>query len=648
MARKLKERGVFIGHTACPKCGSSDAGALYKHDDGSHSFSCFASGCNHSVVNASPDKFELVDEASYNNGEKKDITNRIYRGMDKQYVDENLDALDLTDRKISAKILEMYGVKVDIDDEGKISEHFYPTYKEKDGKVDHVGYRVRHKFPMDYKKESLRGVMKDFRGGVGDISGNLAMFGQWLKPEGAGKRLFIFGGEIDAMTAAYIINQKVAPERRKNYLCVSVPSGENIKGIKNNYQWVSSFDEIFLCFDNDEAGHKTQMEAAGILPVQKVRLFQLPEGIKDVNDWWKNNYRDKAVRQKTIDAFMQRVYDAPTYCPAGILNFSDGFERMKNRNQVQLIPFPDSLGDLNKMTYGGYGLGEITTIVAPSSVGKSAVTREMVYKAWTDTDLNIGIIPLEDTYEELMEMLCAVHLSEQINEIPFDQRDWDKIAKAHAELSKGRRINIVDHQGAIDQDNLLEFIDYLINALGCKLIMIDPVSLAVSGADTDVDEVLSEILKRCKRHGVAFVDVCHVRKNAGNQKANSEGGEISEEDIKGTGAFFQISMNNILLMRNKVDPDPVKKNLTKIKMSKCRRHGKSTGIAGYAWYNGDTGRLHKAGGYNCDLDRAAENIRMQFGLDEEGTDTNPGIYHDNDGVILDERYPQHNDDFVTA
>ena len=69
-------------------------------------------------------------------------------------------------------------------------------------------------------------------------------------------------------------------------------------------------------------------------------------------------------------------------------------------------------------------------------------------------------------------------------------------------------------------------------------------------------------------------------------------------------------------MRNKVDPDPVKKNLTKIKLTKCRRHGKSTGIAGHTWYNPETGRLIKAAGCGVDIDGAAENIRQQYGIGE--------------------------------
>lgn len=626
--RPLKERGVFQGHCACPnpKCNSSDAGALYKHEDGSHSFTCFS--CGHSKPNVDKDTLSMVDEGTY---ERTEMKNRIFRGMDLEDVRENLEAMDLNDRKISAKVLEQLGIKCDVDENGDINAHFYPTYKENaEGKLEHVGYRVRHKFPDDYRKPELAGKMKDFSGGVGDINGQLAMFGSWLYPEG-GKRLFIWEGEIDCATAIYLTKFAIEPARRKNYAHVSVPTGANMKAIRENFRYITSFDEIFLCFDNDEKGRKAQIEAASILPVQKVKLFQLPEGYKDVNELWVKNYKQKDM---VVSRFKQCIFDAVNYCPAGVKNFADGFDAMKNRGQIPLIPFPESFGDLNELTYGGYGLGEITTIAAPSSVGKSAYVREMIYKAWTDTDFNIGVIPCEDTYEELMEMLCSVELNYQISEIPYDVRNWDEIKAAHEKLSAGRRIHIIDHQGAIDQDNLLEFVDYLVNALNCKAIFLDPITLALSRGDTDEEEVLSELLKRCKRHQFAQVNVCHVRKNAGSQKANSEGADIAEEDIKGTGAYFQISMNNILITRNKVDPDPVKKNLTKIKLSKCRRHGKSTGIAGFAWYNPETGRLVKAVGKGGDIDNAAENIRNQFGLAEPEYDEG---YAGQEGFEVDDK-----------
>lgn len=397
-------------------------------------------------------------------------------------------------------------------------------------------------------------------------------------------------GNCDAMTGYQM--SKMKTKNKQPYAFVSMPSGANVKGIRDNIRYINSFDEIYLCLDMDDAGNKLLEEALKILPVSKVRIMKVPKGFKDLNELWTHE-DSKAWRDIALNAFWDAIWNSEKYCPAGVRSFSEGFEAMRNRDNVTKIPFPSSFGDLNELTYGGYAKGEITTIAAPSSVGKSIFTREMTYTAWSETEEKIGIIPLEDSYEEMMEMLCGVHLSEQINEIPYDKRDWDKIKKAHTELSEGNRIHIIDHQGAIDQDNLLEFIDFLVCGLGCGIVILDPITLALSKQETDEEEVLSEILRRVKRYKYAHVNVCHVRKNAGSSKANSEGGEISEEDIKGSGAYFQISMNNILLMRNKVHPNPIIKNTTKIKLSKCRRHGKSTGIAGYAYYNGETGRLER-------------------------------------------------------
>lgn len=611
MAKKLKEAGTYIGHTGCPECGSSDAGSVYKHDDGSYSMTCFS--CKKGFPEWNYEEDKMVTHYT-GEGDKK---NRTFLGRDMDAVKTELCAMSLKDRKIPESTLKDFGALCDIDDDGEVCAHYYPVWKheiedDETSPIVHTGYRIRHKFPDDYKKPELRGKMKDFSGGVGDISGKLCMYGQWLMPEGGGKRLIIVGGEVDAKTGHYMIKMSIEKARQKNYLVVSVPSGENIRGIKDNWKWITSFEEIILAFDNDDVGQKLTKETLKILPIEKVRIFHYPEGVKDLNQWWTENYKD---RKNVLVDFKSRIYNAESYCPAGVKNFADGFEAMKNRGLVQLIPFPSSMGDLNVATYGGMGLGEITTVIAPSSVGKSAFTREMAYTAWNETEYHIGIIPVEDTYEELMEMFCAIHLNKQINEIPYDERDWDEIKKAHAELSEGRRIHIVDHQGAINKDNLLEFIDYLVNVVGCKLIICDPITLALSGADTDEEEVLSEILRRVKRYKYAHVNVCHVRKNQGGQKANSEGGDIAEEDIKGTGAYFQISMNNIILTRNKVDPDPVKKNLTRIKLSKCRRHGKSTGVVGYTWYNGDTGRLERAGGRGDDIDKAAENIRLTHNME---------------------------------
>lgn len=597
--RKLKERGTRLPDKyPCidvENCGSSDAMSVYEHDDGTYSCHCFACHSQHLPKSAwlNIDLTTMTPVEPWGEDYDEDAEEEVEVAMGDftvQEVIEDFEAASLSDRKLSKSTLEEYGCRVSYDDDGVINRHFYPAYDEGRQK----GFRIRGRFEEYHKevkkKPHLLGKLKNFSGRVGEVNGHLDMFGSWLFTPEKHKRLFITEGEIDAMTGYQM--SKMKTKNKQPYAFVSMPSGANVKGIRDNIRYINSFDEIYLCFDMDDAGNKLLEEALKILPVSKVRIMKVPKGFKDLNELWTHE-DSKAWRDIALNAFWDAIWNSEKYCPAGVRSFSEGFEAMRNRDNVTKIPFPSSFGDLNELTYGGYAKGEITTIAAPSSVGKSIFTREMTYTAWAETEEKIGIIPLEDSYEEMMEMLCGVHLSEQINEIPYDKRDWEKIKKAHTELSEGNRIHIIDHQGAIDQDNLLEFIDFLVCGLGCGIVILDPITLALSKQETDEEEVLSEILRRVKRYKYAHVNVCHVRKNAGSSKANSEGGEISEEDIKGSGAYFQISMNNILLMRNKVHPNPIIKNTTKIKLSKCRRHGKSTGIAGYAYYNGETGRLER-------------------------------------------------------
>lgn len=589
-----KTKGQFQYHTECPAegCGSSDAGAVYLHDDGSYSFTCWS--CGHAIPDYNPDTNEAAMTQS--KPKKEELTTE-WHGYTLESVRDDLAADDLRDRKLPSRILELFGVHVDVDDKGDIDKHFYPTYLLDEGTMEyhHVGYRIRSRFEEYHrevkKKPELLGKLKNFSGKIGDVGREIVMFGEWLYAKIANrKRLIIMEGEIDCMTARLILEKKA--KNIDNYCVVSMPSGANIAGIQSNFKFINSFEEIYLCMDNDEAGRKLCEAALKVLPANKVRLMKYPDSIKDLSDMWKAT-KSTEMRNAVCDAFWQMIWNAESYCPAGVRSFASGFQAMKERGQIPVIPFPESFGDLNTKTYGGFGLGEITTIAAASSVGKSAFVREMIYKAWKDTDYNIGIIPLEDSYEEMMEMLCSVHMNTQLNEIDWEERDWDAIEKAHSELSEGNRIHIIDHQGAVNAEKLLEFIDFLVMGLNCKMIVLDPVTLALSRSDTNEDEILSEILNRVKRHRYAHINVCHVRKNGGGQKANSEGAEISEEDIKGSGAYFQISMNNILLSRNKLHENAIIKNTTMIKLSKCRRHGKSTGLAGFTYYNGETGRLEK-------------------------------------------------------
>lgn len=597
MAKAHKEPGLFQGHCSCPDCGSSDAGALYLHNDGSYSLTCFSGKCDYSALDVDPNTLKVLP------GSGGRVINMEEERLKMDDMQENLVALDIFSRKVKSEWYKRFGVLMDTDEQGDVSVIYYPTYRDE----NLVGYRNRKKFQswmsdVD-KKPELLGKMKCFYGGVGDIKAGIEMFGQWLWAPG-GKRLVITCGEEDAVVTLGML--RMATKHGNGYPVVSVPSGETVAGIKPNLKWIASFEEIYIIADQDEAGRKFEEDLCKLLPVGKVRKVRLPKGHKDPSDLWTKAMTAKQ-REGAAKCIYNALFSAEKYSPAGVKSLSEGWASYINRGTEVMIRFPDAFGDLNHKTGGGYALGEIVNIIAASSTGKSSIVKEMLEEALQSTPYNIGVVSLEEGIDEYIEGQLSIRMSEQLNEVPDDQRDRKKEWEAFNELcyyvpeehrpddydpkNRVERIHYIDHQGSCTGEELLEKIDFLINGLDCKIIVVDPVTLAFSGRDTDEDEMASEIVKRVKRHKVAWINVHHVRKNSSGTKANSEGADLTEEDIKGTGAWFQTGMINLIFTRDKVHENPIIRNTMKGKMSKCRRHGKNTGIFGYVWYDGEDGRL---------------------------------------------------------
>jgi archaellum biogenesis ATPase FlaH len=592
---KQKEKGIFMGHCACPleikkgvPCGSSDAGSFYLHEDGSYSYSCFA--CHGSAQDFDPETASMVDSS------KKREINWEEEQEKLEYVRDDLIPVDNPDRRLRADVYEHYGCRMETASDGvKIEAIYYPSYR--DG--EHKGYRNRKRFQSWHKQvkkdPSKMGVLKDFTGGIGDTQKGIAMFGQWLFPAG-GKRVIINCGEEDALTVWKLTEMSTKFEG--GYPSISCPSGENIAWVKPHLKYLGSFSEIYIIADQDKAGEKFEEDLCKLLPVGKVRLVRLPKGYKDPS-----SMVQQIGTKKAAAILWRAIWDAQKYSPAGIMSLSEGWGQYTKRGQETLIRFPDSFGELNGRTHGGYALGEIINIIAASSTGKSGIVKEMIYSALETTSYKIGVISLEETIDEFIEGFLSIHMSTQLNEIPYDQRDLESEHTAFKELihlqpgelqaeeDDSERVQFLDHQGACTGEELLEKIDFLVNGLDCKIIIVDPVTLAFSGSDTDEDEMASEIVKRVKRNNIAWVNVHHVRKNSNTNKANSEGADLAEEDIRGTSAWFQTANTNLIFTRNKVHDNNTVRNTTTIKMSKCRRHGKNTGKAGYIYYNGDNGRM---------------------------------------------------------
>jgi len=549
-----------------PKCNSSDAAEYYQKDyKGEDVIDGFCFSCHGYIA---PDKadpnIEAVDPDDYEQFSTEQIEDIV-----------KLPSRGWRERKVSKTVSEFYGVKTELSDRGSVLRRYYPVYF----KDDLVAYKARNC------------VEKAFWS-VGKNKAKAKFFGQNLFPKG-GNVLIIAGGEEDAMSAYDMLSTD-----KYTTACIAPTVGESSCHVqlKHNFEYVSSFKKVIFMLDNDKAGQEATERCMKMLRPGQAYTWTPPQNGQKVDcNWFLVN--DKQAQFKKL------FFEAEKHCPAGVVSSASPkiYEAIMERAKAVKIPLPDFAEDLEDMLRGGPALGEITLLTAASSVGKTSILNAFVYDWIFKAPYKVGIISLESDLGELGENLLSVHIGKKLANLYDDEKiellsqesTLQKWQELQVKEDGEARFTILDHQSSIMDDELKQKIEYLVKVDGCKIIIIDPLTLALSGESNEgMDLFNAWYLRFVKREQIAAFNVYHVRKNSNNQKANSRGAELSEESIKGSSSAFQTAMNIWLFMRDKYHDDPVVRNTTKVVQSKARRTG-LTGLAGYWYYNSETGLFEK-------------------------------------------------------
>ena len=525
--RYERTESTFVKHGPCSSCGSSDAKAIYSD---SHTV-CFA--C---------DAYEHGDGSSVNTNKTRarplEMTGTIAA---------------IQDRRISMETCKRYGVTVESGADGSLSKHHYPYHSQEGTTV--VGTKVRNV------------ATKDFYA-TGDL-GTAGLFGQQSFASG-GKYITITEGEIDAM-AAYEMNG--------GFPAVSIRSGANsaVKDIKASLEYLETFDNVVICFDNDEAGIKAANDVLPLFSPRKAKVCTLP--LKDAGDMLKAN----KVRE-----FTKCFWDAKAFKPEGVVSLgdSDVWDKFLKRGTEEVTPLPASFGSLNAMMNGGIAAGEVTVIGALTSIGKTTMVYNLVHGMYTESAKKIGCVFLEADVGETVEKLLSVYMGTNIADVPNESRDYNLYHEKYDEMAQSDKLHILDHQGALEADELFAKMQYLVKGLDCDVIILDPLQAAVtSNENGTIDAFMDKCLKLAKNTGVSIIIVSHMRKPHAK-----DAHDVGEYDLKGSGSINQIAFNTILLSRDKMTDDDYARNCTQVQLVKCRRTGR-TGVAGWLFYESNTSRL---------------------------------------------------------
>jgi len=202
-------------------------------------------------------------------------------------------------------------------------------------------------------------------------------------------------------------------------------------------------------------------------------------------------------------------------------------------------------------------------------------------------------VALEETTKRSALALMSIYCDRPLHLEPLDPKD--PLMREAYEATVGQdQVAFYDHFGSTESDSLLAKIRYMVVGLGCNFIVLDHISIMVSGTESRdgervlLDRAMTRLASLCREVSAGLLIVCHLRKAPGNGKSFEEGACPSLGDLRGTAGISQLSDGVVALQRNQKN-DGVE-GLTTVHVLKNRFSG-VTGEAGQLIYNFKTGRL---------------------------------------------------------
>ncbi len=453
-------------------------------------------------------------------------------------------------RKLSVDVCRKYGYGLGKDSKGKVCQ--VAPYYSPEGQV---------------VAQKLRYANKDFKF-VGDTKTTM-FFGQQLFKEG-GKNLYITEGEIDALSLYQAMK----------WATVSIPNGAQgaLKSCKANLEYLESFNFVTFCFDNDKHGLKASKQCAELLTPGKAKIATFPEGFKDANDM--------LVAGKLKELIEVVAWQSKVFRPDGIINGADLAEKVLEIPQMGYpIQYPELNGKLR-----GLHKGMLAMFTAGSGIGKSTLVHEIGYELMAQ-GLKLGIISLEESVQRAAWRYMSIALNKPIHLLRNELTDEQLTQAFDTTLGQGN-IFFYDHFGSTSLDNLMNKFKYMATGLDVDFIILDHISIVVSGLDDDgderklIDKLMTKIRSLAEETGVGILAIVHLKRKDKGRSYN-DGAQVSLSDLRGSGALEQLSDFVIAMERDQQGEQP---NLATLRVLK-NRHTGVLGVADTLSYSVDTGRL---------------------------------------------------------
>lgn len=393
----------------------------------------------------------------------------------------------------------------------------------------------------------------------GDIAKG-GLFGRDKFAAGSHKYVIITEGELDAASLYQVLKVPV----------VSVQSSVTaVRDCATDSAWLQGFDRVYLAFDGDHPGLDAARSVAKLFDYNKV--FQLRFTRADRKD--ANEY----LRHGEDDELRNLFANSRRYLPEQVISSFEDFKKILEEKPKDGIPYP-----FPTLTYMTYGIrqGETVLITAQEGVGKTEVMHAIEHKILKETpdEVGVGAIFLEEPKRRHLQAIAGLEMGKPVHLPDLEIGDGEVVSALQKVVRKDERLHVYSHFGSDDPDVLLDTIRFLVVGRGCLFILLDHITMAVSGLAGEnerraLDYLSTRLEMMVKELNFALIIVSHV---------NDEG------LTRGSRYISKVADMRIDITRDKLSHDPITRNTTYVTVSKNRFCGR-TGPGGILLFNPETG-----------------------------------------------------------
>ena len=420
--------------------------------------------------------------------------------------------------------------------------------------------------------QKIRAAGKQFYT-TGDMT-DVQLFGQHLWTNKGGKRIVVTEGEIDCL--AY---HQVNP----TWPVVSIPSGaqSSPKAIIRNIEFLEGYQEVVFMFDNDQAGAEAAQKCADLITPGKAAIATTV--LKDAGEM---------LIAGRVKELIKCVYDAKTQRPDGVVNAKELWDDInKDIDMGAPYPFPT----WNSVLYG-LRERELLVLTAGSGVGKSTISAQLAYDLAVNQEQPVAYIALEESVSRTALRFMSLAAKKPLH-LPNDLTEAQRKTAFDQSLGHGR-VTLFDHFGSADSDHLLAKMRYMVVALGAKFVVLDHLSILLSGADfmvsntgserQQIDYTMSKLRQFSEQYGCSIILISHLRR-AGGDKGFEDGAEPTLSSLRGSQSVAQLADTVVAVSRDASGGE----DILKVACLKNRYVG-ITGPMGHLVYDHDTATLYEA------------------------------------------------------